>query len=85
MTGRAKRTDAGANNRRLAALMEEHGITRPEAAEIMGYTKACVDQWLRPEGSDNWRTMHDRALRLFEFELGLRAPSYTHYHRGLKK
>jgi hypothetical protein len=76
-----KQKSANANNEKLARLMVKHEITRPEAAEIMGVTKSCVDQWLRPEKSHNWRPMPDRSLRLFEFELGLRRPSYTYFDR----
>lgn len=76
-----KQKSANATNERLAKLMAKHAVTRPEAAKIMGVTKSCVDQWLRPQDSNNWRPMPDRSIRLFEFELGLRAPAHTYYHR----
>lgn len=72
-------------NAQLAAIIDKEDLSRPESAEIMGVTKSCVDQWLRPEGTPNWRPMPDRALRLLQFELGLRAPSFTRYHRGKRK
>jgi hypothetical protein len=80
-----KQKSPNAHNERLAKLMAKHGITRPDAAEIMGVTKSCVDQWLRPEDTNNWRPMPDRSLRLFEFELGMRRPKYTFYDRAPKQ
>lgn len=69
---------AGKTNARLIELMaEESDLTRELVGKICGVTKACVDMWLRPQDSTNWRPMPERLLRLLEFELGKRAPRYT--------
>lgn len=71
-------------NARLREIIKAEDLTRPEVAQITQTTKSAVDQWLRPPELENYREMHDRYLRLLEFELGLRAPGYTRYHRGRK-
>jgi hypothetical protein len=76
---------ADKTNARFTSLMETHELTRPDAAEVLGVTKGCVDQYLRPKGSPNYRVMRENMLRLFEFELGLREPRYTRVHRGMRK
>jgi uncharacterized protein YehS (DUF1456 family) len=73
-------------NAKLVRIMNrEKDLTRLMVGEICGVSKACVDMWLRPADSANWRPMPDRSLRLLEFELGLRAPSYTRFHREEKR
>lgn len=70
-------------NAKLVRIMsKEDDLTRELVGKICGVTKACVDMWLRPEGSANWRPMPERSLRLLEFELGTRAPSYTRFQRA---
>lgn len=71
-------------NARLVVLIEEEQLTRPLVATITGTTKACVDQWLRQPGTENYRQMNERYLRLLEFELGRRAPQFTRVHRQLQ-
>lgn len=73
-----------AENVRLAEFIKSEVLTRAQVAEITTTTKAHVDQWLRLPDSPNYRRMRPCYLRLLEFELGLRAPSFTRYHRGLK-
>jgi hypothetical protein len=69
-------------NAKLEKIMaKEKDLTRAMVGKICGVTKACVDMWLRPDESANWRPMPERLLRLLEFELGLRAPSFTRFHR----
>lgn len=76
-------TNSHANNARLKELMDnEPDLTRPLIGEIVGMSRPCVDMWLRPKGTPNYRPMPDRAIRLLEFELGYRKPSYTRFHRG---
>jgi hypothetical protein len=78
--------DKGKNNARLSELMdEESDLTRHQVGKICGVTKACVDMWLRPRTSDNWRPMPERLLRLLEFELGKRAPKFTPASRAAAK
>jgi len=64
-------------------MEQEHDLTRPLIAEIVGRSRPLVDMWLRPKGSPNYRPMPDRDLRLLEFELGYRKPGYTRLHRGV--
>lgn len=78
--------DPNANNDRLRKLMEQEAdLTRPLVGRIVGMSRAAVDLWLRPPGTTNWRPMPERALRLLEFELGYREPTYTRRRRGVRK
>jgi hypothetical protein len=63
-------------------MEQETDLTRPLIAEIVGMSRPLVDMWLRPRDTPNYRFMPDRAIRLLEFELGYRKPSYTRFHRG---
>lgn len=79
-------TDKAKSNARLVELMdEESDLTREVVGKICGVTKACVDMWLRPRSSPNWRPMPERLLRLLEFELGKRAAKWTPSIRAVKK
>jgi DNA-binding transcriptional regulator YiaG len=75
----AKRRDS--TNIELCGIVEREQLTRPQVAEITGMTKACVDQWLRPAESKNYRTMHERYMRLLKWELGLMSPKDAWFHR----
>jgi hypothetical protein len=68
-------------NARFHMIMVTEELTRVEAARIMQTSKSAVDQWLRPRKLETYRKMPDHYLRLLEFELGLRQPSYTRAQR----
>lgn len=58
------------NNGRLRELMDAHGLTYAEVAELCRTSVATVTSWLRPEGNAAHRGMPDAHLELLELKLG---------------
>lgn len=44
-------------NQKLRELMQVHGLTRSKAAELLKVTHSCIDNWLNPVASKNYRNM----------------------------
>jgi DNA-binding transcriptional regulator YiaG len=65
------------NNARLIEIKERLHMTRPQIAQITGYSAVTVDAWLVEEGP-NARRVPERALRLLELETGLAKPRFLH-------
>lgn len=71
-------------NARVDELRHEKDLTRQEIADICGCSKSWVDSWLSDPNSKYYRTCPDFALRLLEFELGVRQPEHTDTIRALR-
>ena len=61
-------------NRRLIELRRIYKLSRSELGIYTGYSRSYVDNWLVAEGTANYREAPANAVRLMEFELGLRKP-----------
>lgn len=75
---------AHANNQRVDELRLEKNLTRKQIAKICGCSKSWVDSWLSKPGSKYYRECPDSALKLLEFELGVRQPEHTDKIRELQ-
>ena len=51
------------------ALIERHGMTQAQAAEVACVSVKTVESWLAPIRSASHRTMPSRALKLFKLNL----------------
>jgi len=66
--------DVAETNRRLIELRRIYKLSRSELGIYTGYSRSYVDNWLVAEGTQNYREAPANAVRLLEFELGLRKP-----------
>lgn len=57
------------NGEKLYELIQRHGLTRPEVAEILGLPVTTIHNWLRPVDNAAHRDMSDQMLELLELKL----------------
>lgn len=60
------------HRRRLAELLEEHGLTKAEAAVMLHSSVDRIASWLKPETSKSSNPVPLWALELLEYKLGVR-------------
>lgn len=69
-------------NARIIQIRAEDGLSRSKLAEITGYSRSYIDNWLVDSESPNWREAPQNAVRLLELETGRRAPAYVKGEAG---
>jgi hypothetical protein len=57
------------NEQKLRKIMDENGLTRPEAAKLIGVALNTLDGWLAPVGAKTHRKMADRHLEHLELKI----------------
>ena len=65
-------------NDRLRELRRLYKLSRAELGIYTGYSRSYTDNWLAADSSANFREAPVNAVRLLEFELGLRVPQLAH-------
>ncbi len=64
-----KRPAKGARAAELRELLKRHKVTQAQAAEMTGHSLRTVESWLADPAASSYRSMPERALRMFKLML----------------